>query len=389
MTSSNDMYNTLRILRNTRGTNAKVDFLRKHPELRKVLRTTYSPFIHFNINKVNWSNFSGLGLHEFSADTNKVLNGLMRSGGREAKKAFYDHMNTLTHESALLLAGMVEKDLRLGMGATLINRALPDTVPEFPIALAHLYDPKKASWPCYVSPKLDGLRAMYMPGETPTIRSRKGFELKGLDRVMSELKKYSFRLDGELLIPGKSFQDSSGDIRSFAQSDEVVFNIFDTPDLHNESLHNRLGILLDCVKETSNIKLVPHYLVNTENGAFNLYNQFRSDGYEGAMVKWPDATYIGKRSHAWMKIKNEDTYDCKVIDVFEGTGKYAGMAGGIVIDFHGVHVRVGSGLSDVQRAIFFQDSTEIIGQTVEVACQEITPAGSMRHPRLKAIRRDK
>lgn len=65
------------------------------------------------------------------------------------------------------------------------------------------------------------------------------------------------------------------------------------------------------------------------------------------------------------------------------------MAGGIVIDFHGVHVRVGSGLSDVQRAIFFQDSTEIIGQTVEVACQEITPAGSMRHPRLKAIRRDK
>lgn len=109
MTSSNDMYNTLRILRNTRGTNAKVDFLRKHPELRKVLRTTYSPFIHFNINKVNWSNFSGLGLHEFSADTNKVLNGLMRSGGREAKKAFYDHMNTLTHESALLLAGMVEK----------------------------------------------------------------------------------------------------------------------------------------------------------------------------------------------------------------------------------------------------------------------------------------
>ncbi len=389
MTSSNDMYNTLRLLRNIRGTNAKVDFLRKHPELRKVLRTTYSPFIHFNINKVNWSNFSGLGLHEFSADTNKVLNGLMRSGTREAKKAFYDHMNTLTHESALLLAGMVEKDLRLGMGATLINRALPDTVPEFPIALAHLYDPKKASWPSLVSPKLDGLRALFIPGEQPVIRSRKGFVIPGLDHILHDLSKYNFKLDGELTVNGKSFQDASGDLRSFAQSDDAVFNVFDIPALGDESLDHRLTVLNSAIKETSKIKLVPHYFANSESSAYNMYNSFRADGYEGAMVKWPDATYIGKRSHAWMKIKNEDTHDCKVIDVFEGTGKYAGMAGGVVVDFNGVHVRVGSGLSDAMRGIFFQDSTEIIGRTIEVACQEITPDGSMRHPRFKAIREDK
>lgn len=387
MSSSKDMFMVIEKLRRTRGTNAKVALLKQHPELKKVLRSTYSPFIHFNIAKVNRGNYLGLGLHDFNDDTNRVLIRLTQSGNSANKKAFYEHLNTLNYESVQLLIGIVEKDQRIGMGGTLINKALPGTVPEFPISLAHLYDPKKASWPCFVSPKLDGIRAMFMPGEKPVFRSRKGFILPGLDHLIAELRQYEMPLDGELIVPGKSFQDASGDLRSFAQSEEAVFNIFDTPML-NKPLIQRLDILEYRVTPSDCVQLVPHFLVNTENGAFRYYNEFRADGYEGAMLKWPDATYIGKRSHAWMKIKNEDTHDCKVIGVFEGTGKYSGMAGGLIVDFNGVPVRVGSGLTDAQRAIYYTDQDEILGRVVEVACQEVTPDGSMRHPRLKTIRED-
>jgi DNA ligase-1 len=66
-----------------------------------------------------------------------------------------------------------------------------------------------------------------------------------------------------------------------------------------------------------------------------------------------------------------------------------GMAGGVIVDFKGVPVRVGSGLSDSQRAFWYQDPDEIIGRTAEILYQNVTPAGSLRHPRLKGLRGDK
>ena len=104
------------------------------------------------------------------------------------------------------------------------------------------------------------------------------------------------------------------------------------------------------------------------------------------------------------------------LDVYEGEGKYEGMAGGVVVDFNGVPVRIGGGFTDQQRAEIWADfkgvsvtysytsweeeldemitvtekvkpsGQSVIGRLIEVKYHEITPDGSMRHPRFARFR---
>ena len=143
-------------------------------------------------------------------------------------------------------------------------------------------------------------------------------------------------------------------------------------------------------------------------------------GFEGIIVKPLDGLYERRRTYGYMKIKDEvDTagdVDLLITGVYEGDGKYQGMAGGVIVDFNGVPVRVGGGWSDRQRAEIWADHTNtvveytyrsweeeldemitvtekvkpsgqsVIGRLIEVKYHEITPDGSMRHPRFARFR---
>lgn len=62
------------------------------------------------------------------------------------------------------------------------------------------------------------------------------------------------------------------------------------------------------------------------------------------------------------------------------------MIGKLVVDFNGVLVGVGSGLSDEIRAL---DPEELIGRMCEVSYHEVTPDLSLRHPVFECFRDDK
>ena len=87
-----------------------------------------------------------------------------------------------------------------------------------------------------------------------------------------------------------------------------------------------------------------------------------------------------------MKIKAEETLDLYVTGWEPGTGKYEGMIGALIVNHKGVPVNVGSGLSDTLRQ---EDPAEIVGRMIEVEYHEVTPDGSLRHPRFKRFRDDK
>jgi len=140
---------------------------------------------------------------------------------------------------------------------------------------------------------------------------------------------------------------------------------------------------------------------------------------EGIVVKDPNARYEKRKCHAWMKIKAEETEDLPVVGAFPGESgtKYEFTLGGLVVDRKGVHVRVGGGFSDRERdeiwELFQQemartdgsfisyekDATIIRGagffekilihRLVEVEYHEVTPDGSLRHPRYVRFRDDK
>jgi len=116
-------------------------------------------------------------------------------------------------------------------------------------------------------------------------------------------------------------------------------------------------------------------------------------GYEGIMLKDPDAVYQCKRSTNWLKLKPVITVDLTVTEIQEGTGKYAGLMGALVCegdeDNKHIVVSVGSGFSDEQRAEFYDP--KIVGQVVEIMADVITQSKdaedySLRFPRFVRFR---
>lgn len=402
--NSDQMTDVVLAIRGAQGTNRKKSILSAYPEMKNVLRTTYSPFIHFNITpQQSWIVMNGDAV--FSDKTTTLLRSLAMGelSGGAARTAVKKHLNELTYKSAQMLMCVLNKTCDFGLAIKGINDVFPDCVPVHAIQLAKPFELRKCQFPCYVSPKLDGLRVTYSDG---VFRTRKGHALVGLtelERQMKCLQSYlpePLAFDGELMVDGEHFNEISGQLRSFNETDKAHYHIFDIhmgapmqcfrlSTLHYLAGAVSLAASVEESKRLPNISFVPHTVVTSYDAIMEKYQEYLDQGYEGAIVKSESGLYQDARTWDWMKLKITQTEDCRVSGIFEGTGKYNGMVGGLVVCFNGVNVRVGSGLSDLQRASWMADPDEIIGATVEVAFQEVTPDGSMRHPRLKCVRGDK
>lgn len=135
--------------------------------------------------------------------------------------------------------------------------------------------------------------------------------------------------------------------------------------------------------------LMPAFSVASVEQIHHLYDKVREKGIEGLIIKDPKALYHRRRNHGWMKIKAEESVDVKVVDLIEGEGKYVGMLGAAVVEYKGMRVNVGSGITDEQRKSWWGAKAEIIGRLMEVQFHEVTPDGSLRHPRFVRFRDDK
>jgi len=259
---------------------------------------------------------------------------------------------------------------------------------KFKCMLAKPLDEKKLSFPCYISPKLDGIRAQYYKGEFYT---RNQNNVKGMSHLKEALAALptGIHFDGELMVPGIPFQKSSGLIRSFNEVPDCCYYVFDMPYI-KEPQASRLTIAKLILKDISlpKIKLVEHQIVNTRTEIYDKYKEYRAAGYEGAMVKSVHGLYENKRSNAWMKMKEVETYDVLCTGFFEGMGRLTGTLGGIIVGLDGVAVRVGGGFSDRDRETIWSNRNEYRDKVCEIAGQERTPDGSLRHPRFVTWRDD-
>lgn len=111
---------------------------------------------------------------------------------------------------------------------------------------------------------------------------------------------------------------------------------------------------------------------------------------EGIILKDLHAPYQeGKRNYTLMKIKEEIDADLLVVDIAEGEGKYQGTLGALVLeDLSGTQIRV-SGMTDIQRDLWWNNPSDIIGKVVKVKAMKRLPDGTLREPRFKDIRYDK
>lgn len=351
--------------------------------------------------------------------------------GNAARESLVSELTRLSVKSSELLWRIVSKDLRAGFSESTVNKAIPGTVPTFDCMLAHKFEVHRVKkWPVVAEPKLDGVRVLaFVDIAKPSVHffSRSGKEFTTFDHLKAPLLRLidNFRedlvntsgydnadaeyfiehldcedfavvFDGEIV--SGSFNKTVSEVRKKdSQATDAIFNVFDilpmslfskddkVPSKHTYTERRQVLTELLPTGKSGPIHLLPRYLVSSEAEIDTLYESVRARGLEGLIIK-DDAPYYRRRNHAWMKIKAEETLDLLVTGWEPGTGKYEGMIGALIVDHKGVPVNVGSGLSDEFRQ---SDPDEIVGRLIEVEYHEITPDGSLRHPRFKRFRDDK
>lgn len=260
--------------------------------------------------------------------------------------------------------------------------------------LARLYAGETpASYVC--EPKVDGLRVLITADLSRRVvhfETRNGNPMPSLDHLADEVldllagKEGVWLLDGEA-VSGKSFFTSVGALRSEQSADDARVWLFDLPSVDGDYSTRRASLeALFAQAYPTSLLLVPSVSCTPEEA----FVRFTSEGFEGAMVKDISASYAhGIRSRAWLKVKDVDTTDAEIVDIVEGEGKCAGMAGHIVVRYGRRLVNVGTGMDNATRVALLADRSQLIGQTAEVDFQMKTPSGSLRHPVFVRVRGDK
>jgi len=249
--------------------------------------------------------------------------------------------------------------------------------------------------PGAVSPKFDGIRGFYAPGET-FLYTRNNEPVYGCGHIVEAFKdiKYDHESDMELYIDGMEFNKLSGVIRSYDDCPEVQAMIIDTPS-HKGTLIERLQarpahLIQPCLHR------IPHYRVSDVKALYGRYEQF-VDFCEGLVFKSLDHLYTNCRSWDWMRMVPIKSQDCEMLGVYEGTGKFKNMAGGITVmwwnpvsaTFHPTNIGTMKGITVADRIDMFTNRDNYIGRTAQINFKDYQKSGKPRQPRFTTWRFDK
>lgn len=382
--NSDQVYDVIQTIKQSGGSN-KLSILSRYPLIKPYLRAAYNPYIMYYKTK----SFPGYGTYVFDSRTWSLLEelSLRKISGMTAQTAINEHMQSMSHRSSMLFNMILNKDLRMGMGAKSINKVFPGLIPTHDIMKAKLYDADHVIYPCYGSPKMDGVRAKFKNG---TFYSSGGHPYKGLENLQELLKRVTIEIDTELTVFNKSFQVGSGLIRSDDPTPDAQMHILELPTAKG-TFNTRLSMMEDLFHELNNPSIcsVPRSALYNEEETQEYYKNCRRLHFEGSIISPYDYEYVGTRSYRWMKLKPVKDIDTRAVDVYEGKGKYQGQLGGVVVMFEGKRNRVGGGFSDKQRKDFWANPNLIIGKMIEVHYMEKTDDGNMRHSRFFDFRPDK
>jgi DNA ligase-1 len=322
------------------------------------------------------------------------------------------------------------KDLRCGVTETTINKVRPNTVPVFSCQLAKdaADHEKKMGGKKILDYKLDGVRvlaviqrvdtgtltSMLMP--KVTLHSRNGKVFENFKHIENEIAMAFKDLDEDWVLDGevtsRTFQSLMTQVhrKKDADASDAVFNVFDAIPLNDflkgkykKTQHERskhlVGLVYSFFANSKVVKRLDYVVadLNTDEGKQQLEDMrdlAAKMGLEGVMVKDANAPYECKRTDAWLKIKPNITVDLTVVNIEEGTGRNEGRLGALVCkgvdNGRSICVNVGSGFSDGDRDVFWNNRSSVVGQTVEVKADAVTQnqdgSYSLRFPRFLRFR---
>jgi ATP-dependent DNA ligase len=239
---------------------------------KNILLYTYHPLWQYNVTSDNLKKKSHLKGKNFG-QIYFLLNALKdrQVTGHEA----IGSANTFIEEHPEyeeLIHCIIDKDLKTRAGDKIINKAIPNWIPEFSVALADKYEPKLVDWKdgWYVSRKIDGARciAIVDSNGSATFYSRTGNTFDTLGVIADNIKSLGLKdivFDGELcLVDKQGNEDFQGVMKELRKKNHTIENpsykIFDVIS-HDEfyskkgnpkkTYSSRYAQLLDCIRKNT------------------------------------------------------------------------------------------------------------------------------------------
>lgn len=390
------MLNLFNDISRTGSPAVKLQWLKEYPyqeELKTVLRYALDPFMKFGITSLS-------GQPSGSGNVYSILDKLLTREltGNAARETLGNACQDM--EEWEIVTRIINKDLRCGLGEELVLRLYPGLIRQFKVMRAKKFEGMSPRLNYVIEPKYDGLRCVAMvEGQKVTLLSRNGLEFTSSDHLKPQLIELaqgdSYFFDGEL-VSGNFNSSLSAVKKKSEQNDSTQFLIFDilTPEEWRNPVtpwYARRNMLENVFagREFGHIRPTPAYPVDSEKAVMDRYNQFRDLGYEGGMLKNTRGLYRFSKHKDWMKLKAVEDVDLPVKEMLQGEGKYHGMLGSVVVNFKGKRVNVGSGFSDTERKLFWDQPQLLMGKVIEIQYHEVTPDGSLRNPRFIKVREDK
>lgn len=284
--------------------------------------------------------------------------------------------------------------------------------------LAEKVDLPTLSYPTWASPKYDGFRCVINSLGEPMSRNMKPIPNAYVFGKIKEMQLPQF--DGELLTYTNDKVDDFNTVQSKLSSrsgmPDFRYMVFDYWAKPSTVYRERNLVVLDwcTVRGNRRVEPVNQVKIHNEEELLEYEAQCLSQGWEGVMVRDPDASYKFGRStvkegillklkrffdaeavvveaHELMHNANEATTN--ELGYTERSSHKANMQGmdtlgKFTVRWGDVEFDVGTGFSASQRAEYWQDDSRMVGRSLTFKYQSLGPSGKPRFPVFLGFRHD-
>jgi len=254
--------------------------------------------------------------------------------------------------------------------------------------LAHSFQKRghNISYPCFVQPKLDGIRCLAKKVDDSTIKyySRMGKEFNTLEHLTPELlacMQVNQVFDGEIYSHNHTFQEMIRLVKKLRpESIQLEFWVFDLVDVSMDNQARQSAIEVS-IPDKGMIRAVKAKTATTSDMVDLLHNKNIERGFEGLILRNLTGMYKLKgRSPDLQKYKHFEDDEFKIIGGQESTGTEAGAVLFHVKTKDGLEFTVRPRGSVALRKKWMLDLDNIVGKELTVRYQELTDDGIPRFP---------
>jgi ATP-dependent DNA ligase len=274
-----------------------------------------------------------------------------------------------------------EKEQAIKEAISLYNKSLDGVLNEdnFLPMLAQPYSTKKAAYPAYIQPKIDGIRCIVKPNKTFWTRKGKLIPPNIVQHITEALPDVNYILDGELVLPTPfTFQESVSAVKKYGENtSKLILCVYDA--YLTTPYSQRYETLIN-LSFKSPLYLCPTEKVVSEEDFLTVSAFIISEGYEGSIYRNREGLYKPNvRSFDLLKYKDFNDDEFEIINVLEGKGKELGCA---IFECQGATdtftVRP-KGTEEYRRQLW-ADRKNLIGQQLTVKYMGFTDENLPRFP---------